>query len=231
MQQQSPGGADDKIAENSSVNNLRRIMKLKKTTWGLLITAIILGAAVYYYESQMQPQKEAVANQDKKIFDIEEKDIKSLSIKTEKQTLKFEKTQDANQPWQMKQPQNKVANDAVISFLTNLLATSEIEQTFTASKTQKQEYGLDNPLATVEFELENNQKHQIILGKNTGFEGESIYAQIDPQAQKTDAITVSLIPKSFQYALERKPEDWILSESKEASSDTNQVPKPNQKPE
>lgn len=191
-------------------------MRIQRTTWGLLITSIILGVVVYYYESQLQPQKETISQQNKKLFEIQEKDIKTLTIKTSENILKFEKKTNENQPWQMKEPKDKVANDAVISFLTNLLATSEVDRTFSVPKTQKKDYGLEQPLATINFELNNSQKHQIILG-NAGFQEDLIYAQVDPKSQSGENITISLVPKSFQYALDRKPDEWVEKATLEPS--------------
>src|SRR5512137_2961444 len=102
-------------------------MKLQKTTLGLLITAILFGGVVYIYEIQNEPKQEETQSQEKKVFDFEEKDIKILTIETQGKTLKFEKTQNSQKPWQMKQPEDKVGNDAIISFLTNLLASEKIK--------------------------------------------------------------------------------------------------------
>ncbi|MEA5509646.1 DUF4340 domain-containing protein [Crocosphaera sp. UHCC 0190] len=206
-------------------------MKLQKTTWGFLITAIFLAGIVYFYESQINPKQEEIKSQTKKIFDFQEKDIKLLTIETQSQILKFEKTEDNKQPWKMTKPKDKIANDAVVSFLTNLLVSSDIDRTFTIDKNQKAEYGLDQPLATIKVVLDNNKSHQIIIG-NPDFQGELLYAQIDFNTQPEGKITIGLVPKSFQYALERTPEEWMLSEPKtdESKTNTNQDPKPTQEP-
>ena len=120
-------------------------MKLKSTTWILLTVAILLGVGVYIYERQINPQQEEIEAQKKQVFTFDEKEIKKLTIQTKEITYVFEKTKDENKPWQMKQPQDTVANDAVISFLTNLLVSSESERNFTVPKTQKKDYGLSKP--------------------------------------------------------------------------------------
>ncbi|MGK7954311.1 MAG: DUF4340 domain-containing protein, partial [Crocosphaera sp.] len=131
-----------------------------------------------------------------------------LTIETKETTYQFEKTNNENQPWQMKQPQNAVANDAVISFLTNVLVNSESERRLSVPKNQKKEYGLDEPLATITVVLDDNKQHKIILGK-PNFQGEFLYAQIDPSASSQEEIFINLVPKNFQYAVDRKPEEWI----------------------
>ncbi|MDJ0731808.1 MAG: DUF4340 domain-containing protein [Crocosphaera sp.] len=182
-------------------------MKLQNTTWLLLGIAMILGVGVYVYELQINPQQQEIEATKKQLFTFDEKEIKVLTIETKDQTYKFEKTTDENQPWQMKEPQNTVANDAVISFLTNLLANSESERSLTVSKNQKKDYGLDKPLGIITVELDNKKQHKIILGK-TDFQGELLYAQIDPLPPSQDEIVINLISKNFQYAVDRKPEEW-----------------------
>ncbi|ACB52992.1 conserved hypothetical protein [Crocosphaera subtropica ATCC 51142] len=185
----------------------RLIMKLKNTTWILLGVAIILGVGVYVYELQINPQQEQIEATNKQLFTFDEDDIKALTIETEDQTYKFEKTSDENQPWQMKEPQDTVANDAVISFLTNLLVTSESERTLTVPQNQKKDYGLDKPLGIITIELENEKQHKIVLGK-LNFQGELLYAQIDSSSPSQEEITINLVPKNFQYAVDRQPEEW-----------------------
>lgn len=186
-------------------------MKLQKTTLGLFITAILFGGVVYIYEIQSESKQQETQSQEKKVFDFEENDIKILTIETQGKTLKFEKTQNSQKPWQMKQPQDKVANDAVIAFLTNLLATEKINRSFTVPTNQKKDYGLEKPLGTIKVELNDKTKHQLILG-GPDFQGELIYAQVDPETPSKQQITISLVPKNFQYALERKPEEWLQLE-------------------
>ena len=183
-------------------------MKLKNTTWILLAIALLLGVGVYVYELQINPQKEEIKVKNQKLFTFDENEIKQLIIETKNTTYQFEKTNDENQPWQMKQPQNVVANDAVISFLTNLLVTSNSERTLTVPNNQKQEYGLEEPLGTITIELDNKKQHKIILGQ-PNFQGEFLYAQIDPPSPSTEEIILNLVPKNFQYAVDRQSEEWI----------------------
>ncbi|MGK7887340.1 MAG: DUF4340 domain-containing protein [Crocosphaera sp.] len=182
-------------------------MKLQKTTLILLGIATILGVGVYVYELQINPQQEEITTQKKQLFSFDEKDIKVLTIETKDTTYKFERTSDEKQPWQMKKPQETVANDAVIAFLTNLLVNSETARTLTVPNEQKKDYGLDKPLGTITIELENKKQHKIILGQ-PNFQGELLYAQIDPQTSQQQEITINLVPKNFQYAVDRQPEEW-----------------------
>ena len=181
-------------------------MKLQKTTWILAIVAILLGGVVYFYEIQSKPQPEETQNHQNKIFGFQADDIKTVIIKTKQQTLEFERTKDLNKVWQMKQPKDTPANDAVVSFLLNLLVYGQSDRTLTIPVEQRQDYGLDTPSATIYIELKNQQKHQLILG-NPDFKNEFIYAQIDPVPQAKQ-IKISLVSKDFLNAIDRKLEEW-----------------------
>jgi hypothetical protein len=58
-----------------------------------------------------------------KIFNFKKEDIQKLTIKTQKDNLEFEKTNRENNRWQMKRPENVVANDAV-KYLHKIIYTS-----------------------------------------------------------------------------------------------------------
>jgi hypothetical protein len=182
-------------------------MKLQRTTWILATTAILLGVGVYFYEIQDKPQREEIQEDRNKIFSFQIDDIQALTIKTKQQTLQFERTKEPNKIWQMKQPENVLANDAVMSFLLNLLVYGKSDRTFTISLGQRQDYGLENPSATIDIQLKNQQTHQLILG-SPDFKNEFLYAQIDPPVQPDKEIKVSLVSKDLLTALEKKLEEW-----------------------
>jgi hypothetical protein len=182
-------------------------MKLQRTTWGLVAIAALLGVGVYIYETQKQPHSETIQANAKAVFDLKKEEIQSLTIETPKETLKFEQTGDENQPWRMIQPETTLANDAVISFLLTLLVDGKRDRTFKIPVEQRQDYGLDKPLATIRFQLKNQQTHQLILGK-PDFNNEFLYAQIDTPDRPEKEITLSLVSKDFQYAVERDLTEW-----------------------
>lgn len=180
-------------------------MKLRKTTWILLISTFFLGGFVYFYTTQETTRQEAIANKQQKLFNFSQEDIQEILIKTPKTTLQFEATNNQVTPWRMKQPEVTLASDATVSFLVNLLVDGKSEKIITVPIEQKKEYGLDIPQAIITINLKNKQSHQIILGK-TDFEDKFLYAQVDPKNSRE--IQVSLVDKSFQYALERDLAEW-----------------------
>ncbi len=184
-------------------------MKLKNSTWILVIVAIVLGTGVYIYETYTKPLQSAQQQQQKRLFSFSSDDIQTLTIESKGKTLEFERTGDSNTPWRMTEPENVIASDAAVSFLTDLLENGSAERTFSVASTQKGEYGLDNPQGVVKLTLKNGQSHQIILGK-PNFEDRFLYALIDP-AQNTGQINISLVDKSFGYAIDRSLSEWKQS--------------------
>ena len=176
-------------------------MKLQKSTWALLATALVLSGVVYVYE--FESNREAVETQQQPLFDFQEEDIQAITL--QKQQIWFERSEKEPFPWQM-QPQNVPANDAAVSFLLDLLVQGKSDRSFTISPNQKQEYGLDQSLARIQIELKNKEKHELILG-NTNFDNQFIYAQVDPSSQN-DQLTVNLVSINFQYAVDRELEEW-----------------------
>ncbi|NEO34151.1 MAG: DUF4340 domain-containing protein [Symploca sp. SIO3C6] len=186
-------------------------MKLQRTTLLLLVSAILLGGFVYVYEIQGAPKREAAKAKKQQLFSFEEDQIQTLTIYRDQQTWEFERVDKQKSPWQMKQPQDAPASDAAISFLTNLLVNGINSRSFTVSSQQRQEYGLDQPSATVVVELKNQEIHQLILGK-PDFNGNSIYAE-NPQRRTPGKLEVLLVSIDFEYAVNRQQSEWLYQET------------------
>lgn len=175
-------------------------MKLQKSTWALLSTAVLLSGVVYIYEFE---SNRAVQTQQQSLFDFQEEDIQAITLQN--QQIRFERSGSEPFPWQL-QPQNVPANDAAVSFLLDLLVQGKSDRSLTISPDQKPEYGLGKPLTTIQVELKNGRKHKLILGK-PNFNNQFIYAQIDP-ANQADSLTIDLLSINFQYAVDRELEEW-----------------------
>lgn len=192
-------------------------MKLQKKTWGLLIAAVFLCTAVYIYEIKFQQQQLQIKSNDNKLFNFTEEDIKNITVKTQQDTLKFQRTEDDKRYWKMTQPKQETANDATISFLINLLVTGESDRRFKISTSQQKDYGLDRPLATIEIVLNDGNKHQIVLG-NSDFNDSFLYAKVDSNNQNTEELIISLVPKNYRYAIDREIDEWLeINESSKSS--------------
>jgi hypothetical protein len=194
-------------------------MKLQRTTLILLASAVLLGGFVYFYEVQGAPKREAVKTIKQPIFSFKEDQIQSLTIYINEETLEFERISEQQPAWRMKKPQDVPASDPAVSFLLNLLVEGKRERTFTVPADQRQEYGLNNPQATVEIKLKDQKTHRIILGK-PDFNSSFLYAQVDPPSQASQQLEVLLVPVEFQYAVNRPMSEW------QSKPETSESPTP-----
>lgn len=188
-------------------------MKLQRTTLVLLVSAILLGGVVYFSEMQTASKREATKTTKQPIFLFKEDQIQSLTIYTAKDTLEFERVNEPVAGWRMKTPKEAPASNAAVAFLLDLLVEGKSDRSFTVPTNQRQEYGLDQPTATVKIQLKNKESHRLILGK-PDFNNSSLYAQVDPPSQTPSQITVRLVPIDFQYAVNRPLSEWQQNKEK-----------------
>lgn len=209
-------------------------MKFQATTIGLVAIAILLGGVVYFTESRNSSDPTAEEGAGGKIFSFEESQIQAFTVETPDQTISFEKD-DAGQ-WQMQEPEQGTASDAAVAYLLNLLTTGESDRTLTTTVSNTAEFGLDEPSATIDVELDNQETHQLILG-TANFDGSAIYAQADPESNsestseqpaETEAeeaeieeaeITVLQVSPDLQNAVNRPLEDWRSQTNPEATGE------------
>ena len=141
-------------------------MKLPKTTLILIVLAIGLGSFVYFHEIKGKNQQTEIKTQKQKIFSFTPADVQSLTIKIKDTTLELEKRNTSEKPqWEIKSPISEPANDAIVSYLMDLLVEGKSERTLPILTNELSEFGLDKPVATIDIKLKNQQKHQLILGK------------------------------------------------------------------
>lgn len=186
-------------------------MKLNLTTLILLGIALLFGTGVYWFERQAAQEHAAEESSAHEhdgtpIFNFTEDQVQTLTVKRPKQTLVFERTKNSfPQTWKMRTPKQTPANEAAVAYLLNLLATGRSTRTLNVPAAQKQEFGLDQPLATIDVQLKNQQRHQLVLGK-LNFNQSAIYAQADPAAQPT--LQVLLAPTTLETAVNRPLAEW-----------------------
>lgn len=179
-------------------------MKLKKTTWILMIIAFILSIWVALSgDFSKRPEGNEIAEQ--KIFNVEEDQIQKIIINQKDLTLEFIALVDQENSWSMVQPEKTLANDAVISFLTELLVNGNSDRVITLNTSSLAEYGLEQPIATISFETTEGKTHQIKLGKST-IGDRLIYAQISDHTKIDEKVI--LVSKNWQYAVERDYQEW-----------------------
>lgn len=201
---------------NEGISNVD--MKFKLSTLILVGIALALGGGVYFWERQGGPtQSEKTAAQP--IFTFQEDQVQAFTIKTRQQTLSFVRTGDkAKTAWLMKAPTQATASDASVAYLLNLLATARSDRSLTVPASQRRDFGLAQPLATVDVKLNNQEMHQLVLG-HPNFNQSSLYAQVDPPAT-SESLKVLLVPTAFEDAVNRPLAEW-KSNGRRPSTDPN----------
>jgi hypothetical protein len=200
-------------------------MKLQRQTLILLLSAILLAGGIYIYERQSLPQSPA-QKQDgdqKNLFTFKEDQVQEVALVTPKQKLLLKRAQPPSPTvWQLESPQVEPADDAAIAFLLSQLTTGKSDRTLEAPVSQKAEFGLAEPSATVTIKLSNQQTHQLILGKPT-YDSSGLYAQVDPPATVEQKLQVLIVPLDLTNAVNRPLSEWQKAKPKSS-------PKPNSDP-
>jgi Domain of unknown function (DUF4340) len=182
-------------------------MKLQSKTLILLLTALAMAGGVYLAERQLRPST-AQKTESKPLFDLKEDQILGLTVKTPSQTLIFERaSQTVPATWIMNSPQPGPANEGVIAFLLNLIATGQSDRTLTISRDKTKEFGLEQPTTAIEVKLKNQQTHRLVLGKST-VDPTKIYALVDPPTPLPPTTSIQIVPQDFATAINRPLSEW-----------------------
>ncbi|MEH2296992.1 DUF4340 domain-containing protein [Nostoc sp.] len=183
-------------------------MKLPRTTLILILLALGLGGFVYFYEIRGASVREEIKQQKQQIFSFAADDVQSLTVKTKKLTLNLERSPESSNPkWVIKSPISEPANDAIVSYLMDLLVKGKSDTALSTPAKELGEFALDKPQATISITLKNRQSHQLILGKSN-FNGHFLYAQADPVAKPDGNINVLLVSTDFANAVNRELSEW-----------------------
>jgi Domain of unknown function (DUF4340) len=181
---------------------------MKRTTLILILLALGLGGFVYFLETKNSTQQEETKEQKQQLFSFAADDIQSLTVKTKDFTLNLERSNQLEPPkWLIKSPISEPANDAIVSYLLDLLVKGKSEKTLSTPLSQLQEFGLDKPQSTIDIKLKNQQTHQLILGK-TNFNKTFLYAQTDPNIQQNGNMNLLLVSPDFSNAVNRQLSEW-----------------------
>ncbi len=196
-------------------------MKIKPATLFLVLAALLIGGVVMVAGNQRPPEQTAT-QPGQKLFAFEEKQVQSLTLKTQLRSLKFERDQSGK--WQMIEPDKIAASDASIAYLLDLLA-GKSDRTFTALAGDRESFGFHQPLATIDVVLNNKEAHRLLLG-GYDFNRSFIYALVDPPPALSGDIKVFLASPNFENAVNRPLEEW-----KESPPSPSPVESPSASPE
>jgi hypothetical protein len=186
-------------------------MKLKRTSWVLLLAAGLIAGGVALWETRKpDPAATPVAvTASPQIFGFPENDLAKLSLQANQQ--KPVTLERINGTWQITAPEKAVAHAPTIAFLTDLITNAKRDRTFTVAANRRAEFGLDQPFGTLAITLVNQQQHQLIIGKPTP-DRIALYAQqiaiANPPPQNAPELQLVLIPIQFANALDRPVAEW-----------------------
>ncbi|MGB8523476.1 MAG: DUF4340 domain-containing protein [Candidatus Acidiferrales bacterium] len=176
---------------------------IKKSTLIVLLVAITVGAAAYYFDWK-RGQKEAAnspADSTKPAFTLQADDISSLTISypadPKSQPIHFEKQ---NGVWQITAPLQTGADDPSLQGILQQLASVRVAQTEPGTPDRLKVFGLDAPVVALDFQMKNGAKHSLTLGKKD-FTGVSVYSIVD------NAKDVALLPESLLVSADKPLQD------------------------
>ena len=223
---------------------------IKKPTLIILICALALGAAVYFFDWKRGNEKKP-ADASKLAFSIAASDVTSFTFShpanTGETPIRFEKRSGI---WEIVQPIETQADQATAEGIVDQLASTRIAQTEPGGADRRKVYGLDPPSTSLEFQLQNGSKHTLLIGSRD-FTGTSVYTIIDagqnvallPQTLSTSASkpleelrdrtvlyvnaasVASLSLKNFsgELAAAREKEDWRFTEPSDSRADKDSI--------
>ena len=161
---------------------------IKKPTLILLVIAIALGLAVYYFDWKRSQNEKPPADTSKPAFAVDASNIASFTITHPAEPndvpIRFEKRNGA---WWIAAPIDTRADQSTAEGIVDQLAEDRVSQTEPGTEDRRKAYGLDPAQESIEFDLKNGSKHTLLIG-NKDFSGDSIYAVVD-RAQ-----SVALLP-------------------------------------
>lgn len=179
---------------------------IQRRTWILLVGALLSGGAIFWLQKQPPPPASEALGKEK-LFTFSRDAVQRIHLQTEDQDLLFVKSDREVNPWDMKGPRERPANDAAIAFLLDRLTQSAIQERFPLGATPVQAgakpnpYGLSPPTVDLEIGLQDQTQHRLRLGGNN-FNHQSIYGQKDNESE------ILLLPLDLQYATHRTTKEW-----------------------
>jgi len=169
----------------------------------VLLAAIALGAAVYYFDwrRSQKANEKPPADAEKLAYSIRAQDLSSLTIthpgNSAEPVLRFEKR---NGNWLVTQPLETTADQSSLEGIVDSLSSARIAQIEPGTPDRLKVFGLDPPAILIEFQLQNGAKHTLELG-HKDFTGISIYAIVDA------AKDVALLPESLLVSTSKSLQD------------------------
>ncbi|HEX4003596.1 MAG TPA: DUF4340 domain-containing protein [Candidatus Acidoferrales bacterium] len=152
---------------------------IKKPTLILLVFATALGLAVYFLDWKRSQNEKPPADTSKAAFSVDASAITAFTIAHPAQPgdvpVQFEKRSGV---WWIAQPIDTQADQSTADGIVDQLAEDRFTQTEPGTEDRRKAYGLDPAEASIQFQLQNDAKHTLLIGSKD-FSGDSVYTIID----------------------------------------------------
>jgi hypothetical protein len=193
------------------------MLKRHRTPIVLLVIAAGLAGGVYWAESRKKtlggvgPLVSPSGSPSLPLVNASESEFEAITIKTLVQTIVLDKRPAKSgvpqAEWILRSPTPEgLASEPSVAYLTSLLV-GKAEPVLTISGSRKAEFGLDQPLATIEMRLPNQQMQLLVLGK-LNFNRTGLYAVLNPLSDPNASVPVMLVSPSFESAVTRSIAEW-----------------------
>jgi hypothetical protein len=148
---------------------------MKKSTILLLLLAVLAGVLTWYFEINHPRKADISAEILKPAFSFHSADVMSIGVQRQGEDVLVER-QGNN--WQITQPVNTRADQAVMESLADSVSSAMVERKFPAPPNRLSTYGLAQPAVTLQLKVKNGSQHRVSMGSKD-FNGSDVYALLD----------------------------------------------------
>ena len=174
---------------------------VKNNTLIVLVCAVILAGAVYYFDFRHPKDTSAPKDTSKPALSLQASDVTGMTLthpaRAGEPSIELEKRGNG---WQITQPVDTAADQPTIEGLVDEIAGARVDQTEPGSAERRKVYGLDPPRTSLELRMQNGSKHILLLGDKE-FTGASVYTVID------GGQNVSLLPSVLFESVNKRLDD------------------------
>jgi len=225
---------------------------IKSSTLIVLVAAILLGGAFYYFDLRKGDKDKLPADETKPAFAIASpSDVTSMTLTRPatpaEPAIRLEKRDGS---WEIAAPLLTGADQTVAERIVNGVAGARVSQTEPGTPDRLKVFGLDPPAVELDFQLQNGSKHSLKLG-GKDFTGISVYAILDggkdvalvPQTLLTstavnveelrdhavlhftpgEAVSVQLKNSSGELSMKKEKSDWRFTKPTDLRADSGDV--------